>query len=289
MLNVLKLIIFDILLPTIDTVGDVTFSIEAFTTQNFGIGILQMLPVILNGLFQLYKWKTSNFDSVKEKQFTWIFVLLNVWPQYQAVKLLFWIFIMDSKDAIKEKQDRIKKELSYIEPFIEAIPELFISCSIFGILVTRDSGGPNNGAAKSLGTFFTSVWSEDGINNSKIKEVFGTDTFGISNEIMFPLNILISLIGGIKSVVSYLGSNHMRNSSKDGCSYILYLARFIYVVASFLTKMHIVFQISIMTAAFHYHGFVTFLIVFVIFVYIPALFGFPSLAQYLGFKKFMLH
>ena len=35
-----------------------------------------------------YVWKDSGLDSEEEKRWTWVLVLLTLWPQYQAVKLV---------------------------------------------------------------------------------------------------------------------------------------------------------------------------------------------------------
>ena len=36
-------------------------------------------------------WYTSEFDTRREKRWTWILVLLFIWPQYQAFKLIVGI------------------------------------------------------------------------------------------------------------------------------------------------------------------------------------------------------
>ena len=128
-------IIFDILLPTADTFGDVNFAISAFSTQHYGISCLMITPVFFNVLFNAYMWKTTTFDSTNERRFTWILVGLNIWPQYQIAKLL--ISIIKSKENWKERQTKIKNQISYIEPFIEAIPQYIISVCVYMILAQR--------------------------------------------------------------------------------------------------------------------------------------------------------
>ena len=97
--TILQQTIFNILLPTSDFCGDIIFAFNAFSTENYGICCLMLVPVLLNMLFTFYKWKSTDFDTKKEKQFTWLLVILCVWPQYQVVKVILSIFRGKSKDV----------------------------------------------------------------------------------------------------------------------------------------------------------------------------------------------
>ena len=88
-----------ILLPTADVLGDINFVIRALCSHNFGIGCAMILPVLLNIAFNLYKWMSTEYDTQKEKKFTWLLVILNVWPQYQVLKLLLLILCGTPKDV----------------------------------------------------------------------------------------------------------------------------------------------------------------------------------------------
>ena len=116
-------------------------------------------PVLINLFTNIYKWKTTNFDKEKEKWFTWIFVVLCCWPQYQVIKLLYLMVTKKHENHWKKLQDGIKKELSYMEPFMEAIPQFFISTSIFGYL-TMKSNEIHAGYITSA--FFRSTWAKNG-------------------------------------------------------------------------------------------------------------------------------
>ena len=128
--TILQHITFDILLPTADVFGDINFAIAAFSSQNIGIGCAMILPVLFSLMFNVYKWFFKDHDSPKEKKLTWILVMLNLWPQYQIVKLLLLIARKKPKCIWKPVQDKIKKDLSFIEPFIEAIPQSFMTMGI---------------------------------------------------------------------------------------------------------------------------------------------------------------
>ena len=129
--------IFGIVLPTADIYGDINFSIRAFSSQHFRMGCLMLFPVLLNTAFNFYKWISANFDTETEKRFTWLLVVLNMWPQYQILKLLSSIFRGTSKNTWKPMQDKIKRQLSYIEPFVEAVPQFYVSIGVFSLLAVK--------------------------------------------------------------------------------------------------------------------------------------------------------
>ena len=64
--TILQHTFFDILLPTSDAFGDIIFATSAFYYQNYGIGCLMILPVVINMAFQFYKWTSTDHDSQKE-------------------------------------------------------------------------------------------------------------------------------------------------------------------------------------------------------------------------------
>ena len=107
--TIAQYVVLDIILPTTDTYGDVNFAYGAFSTQNYGIGSLMITPVMMNLVFNIWMWKTANFDGKNEKYFTWILVLLNFWPQYQILKLIYSIVTNVPETQWKEQGDKINK------------------------------------------------------------------------------------------------------------------------------------------------------------------------------------
>ena len=80
-LTITQHVIFNVLARTVDVVGDINFAREAFLTGHYRIGCLMIFPVLLNIFFSLYKWYSTDFDTTKEKRFTWFLVLICMWPQ----------------------------------------------------------------------------------------------------------------------------------------------------------------------------------------------------------------
>ena len=71
----IRLTVNYILLPTADVLGDINFAIRALRSHNFGIGCAMVLPVVLNMSFNLYKWTSTEYDTQKEKRFTWLLII----------------------------------------------------------------------------------------------------------------------------------------------------------------------------------------------------------------------
>ena len=91
--TILQHTILDILVPTVDVFGDINFAYQAFSTQYYGVGCMMMFPVLLSIIFNFYKWFSTDFDTDKEKRYTWLLVILCMWPQYQVIKLLLSIIL----------------------------------------------------------------------------------------------------------------------------------------------------------------------------------------------------
>ena len=105
---ILQELILGIILPTADTFSDINFAISAFSTQNPRIGISMLLPVILNLAFNIYFLIVTKFDSQRERRFTWLLIIMNVWPQYQVLKLI--VSIVRGKDNWKDRQKKIRRD-----------------------------------------------------------------------------------------------------------------------------------------------------------------------------------
>ena len=87
--TIVKIIVFDIVFPIADAIGDVTFSIEAFSNSHFLIGFAMSIFVIFSVAYEVYTWKTTDFDSENEKTITWLLAFLHIWPQYQSCKVIY--------------------------------------------------------------------------------------------------------------------------------------------------------------------------------------------------------
>ena len=137
-LLVLSKTVFGIFLRTFDCYGDLTFAFKAFESHNYLICCLIITPVLANLLFTTMVWMTSTFDSRREKWWSWILLPLSLWPQYQIAKLLKSIASKTSKEEWKKHENKLDKELLFIEPWLESIPQMFSSVCVYSLLRYRD-------------------------------------------------------------------------------------------------------------------------------------------------------
>ena len=61
-----------------------------------------------------YIWRDSNLDTPEEKRWTWLLVLLSVWPQWQAIKLIKRIFKYKRTGIYRDNED-LKRQTQVIK------------------------------------------------------------------------------------------------------------------------------------------------------------------------------
>ena len=77
--------------------------------------LLKKLTDTTKFLFTLfsYIWWDSELDTPQEKRWTWVLVLLCLWPQYQALKLLKRIFNLRRTGVYRDNTD-LKRQTQVI-------------------------------------------------------------------------------------------------------------------------------------------------------------------------------
>ena len=117
----LLLVVSSICLPTFDSVYDVFFSLFAIINGELGWGIALLVPVIVNMFFTGMIWyKTDQGVTWKEdKRWTWVLVLLTVWPQWRALNLFYDIVYKGEDDALQRKE-AFERLAGCLEPFLES-------------------------------------------------------------------------------------------------------------------------------------------------------------------------
>ena len=287
--------VFGVVLPTADSFGDILFTYTAFQTGNPKIACTIGFPVVLNVLFQIWKFFTQDFDGKLEKWLSWIFVILTVWPQYQALKLLGSILCGKSKEEWKRKKEKYLKELYFIEPCIESIPQYFGKLCVW---ITLAHDGSEEGAqARYIAASFGFVVIQGEVSQ-RLKDVFGEELclpgryLCIPNKIWFPVTMAITFVSSIYAIVEYLhnGPITTRCSKKSccyGCSCCLLFSRLIYVLLSFWTKS-IIITSYVTSAITSEESFEFITIGAIFFVFIPFFICMGPLARNLGLRNFLI-
>jgi len=132
--------------------------------HNFALAML--MPVILAMLFILpHWWNNEKKTTSSNKIFTFSLVLLQFYPQWKMLNVLYmglW-----KKDAKwKEEKERLQRNIGSLEPIIESVPQVHILLCLVGmnpILITGKSfrvvGFDFYGAPLFFATFVTSIIS----------------------------------------------------------------------------------------------------------------------------------
>ena len=85
--------------------------------RNF-LFLFLLLGLFINFFFISLAW--WRLESAADKRWSWLLLLLQVWPQSRAVKVI-WLVWTGDPNASKEKA-RLDREVGGLEPFLEATP-----------------------------------------------------------------------------------------------------------------------------------------------------------------------
>ena len=272
------LLVFGILSPVIDSKGDLLFSIKAFLSRHYFIGCLVISPVLLNMIFVAYVWKDGNFDSKHEMRFTWIFVILNIWPPYQAFKLIRDIIGNKEQTMWENKKRRLEYQAFAIEPWIESIPQYVISVCIFAHYLVKEELWSHSEVCQLVHL----VESNFSRNTIRVEDIFGEETLTLPTRVIFPINATFSFCIGVRSIILYLNNGPLKITSQN-FSWQLILCKLVYVTLSFLSVI-IIFLSYGYVAQTHFclHEYSIFFVFLVFYVIVPFLLFIAPLIRHLG-------
>ena len=160
--------------------------------HNYLIGCLILFPVLVHIIFVFYAWKKDCFDSEREKRFTWILLILDLWPQVQVFKMTRDFFVNKDHNDLENRKKKLEKNVLCAEAWIEAIPQYIFQVGIFVHLLTKGIANKNRQAYY------------------RIFEVFGKTTLGLPTMIMFPINASFSFISGVRAIILYLNNGPLK-------------------------------------------------------------------------------
>ena len=81
----IKLFMFNIVLPTMDIFLDITMIQKLFTNGYWGCGTLVVTGIVTNSIFTSLAW--WRLEPRDQKKWSWIFLLLQLWPQLRALQV----------------------------------------------------------------------------------------------------------------------------------------------------------------------------------------------------------
>ena len=119
------LVVFSIGLPTYDACFDLYFSILAIMGGHYHWGFSLLAPVLLNLSFTTITWWRMDRGEtwVEDRRWTWVLLILMVWPQWRAANLLYRIVIQGEEEALEKKKE-FERRVGGLEPFLESAPQV---------------------------------------------------------------------------------------------------------------------------------------------------------------------
>ena len=120
--SILPTLVLDSVAPMVDQASDLALIIEWYSTEHFKFAAAMAIPFLMNVFSNIYHW--WKWDSTNEKKYTWILLLLQLWPIYRAFKLVSNTY-KKNPNAKKEKL-KFEREIVSLEPFLEAVPSLIV-------------------------------------------------------------------------------------------------------------------------------------------------------------------
>ena len=100
LMEVMPLVILNIGLPTGDVFSDILTITTLYQSGHLYFATFLLTPFLLNVVFTTFSW--WRIDSNKEKKWTWILLLFQLWPQYRAMQIIFKIFKGDPSYVVEK-------------------------------------------------------------------------------------------------------------------------------------------------------------------------------------------
>jgi len=304
-----RLVIFDIIIACSETVLDYLLCGETISAGHPMIGSLMIVFNLVILLYYLCNWITTDRLSTKEK--VAFFFLIPFFSPYLHLKILIDYLKGKEESNWTKKYYETKQYFGNVDSFLKSIPSMFLKYGIYAVLLTRDSGGANLNHANSICTMFTSIFASKKCSNdivynqsilsrmeqkpcaSKVIQVFGESEYGISNEYVFPILLVLSIISGIGSVSVYMMTGPFKITSKTKCcNHICSALKIVYVLTKFVCKLYLFAQICMLLTKTKglkpYPGYVPFLAIFSYYVVFPVfIFSFIPTICHFGWKNFI--
>ena len=136
--DIIRLLLLNIALPTIDVFTDIFFIIKLFANHCECWAGLLLTPVLINNIFiwQLW-WMVDN-----RKRISWIPVLLFCYPQYLAARVICVLWKDEQRSL--EKNNRTRESRLFVEIIGSTICMMLnTSLMVTFVSVAPVTGGPN--------------------------------------------------------------------------------------------------------------------------------------------------
>ena len=119
------LLFMSITLPTMDAAFDLYYSLLAIHGGHYHWGFSLLAPVLLNMALTFFTWMKMDRGETwsEDGRWTWVLVILLVWPQWRAIHFFHKIVIRGDEEALERKKE-FERRVGGLEPFLEAAPQV---------------------------------------------------------------------------------------------------------------------------------------------------------------------
>ena len=106
------LILFGIILPTTDVYSDLAFITKLLSKGHINYALSMLAPVILSFLLLIPHWLRIE-KTAKKRLGSLLFVILQIWPQTQAAKIVK-MGLYDKNPLWRSKKDSMERDISSV-------------------------------------------------------------------------------------------------------------------------------------------------------------------------------
>ena len=144
--------LFDVGLPTLDVYSDLSLIIPWLIAGHWIYGLSMTIPLLLQFVSTIYKW--IKIEKREDKKWSWIFLILQLWPQLTAIRVIKLLYKNDP--SANDKKKEFNSEVGCTEPFLEAWPSFIIMTIICFSTIAGPDQGVNQDAVfgNSMAKFF---------------------------------------------------------------------------------------------------------------------------------------
>jgi len=138
--RILPVFLFDVALTTLDVGGDLSLRTTWIIGHHYIYGGSLAIPLLLCFLSTAYKW--YKLEEPQDKRWSWVFLLLQCWPQLRALRVIRKLYTGDPN--ADEEKTKFSTELGSIEPFLESYPSVITMSAIWAHAISSTDGHGNH-------------------------------------------------------------------------------------------------------------------------------------------------
>ena len=94
--------VLDVLVPTLDVYSDISIIVPWIIASHYKYAGSMAFPLLLQFAATIVKW--YQLEKSKDKKWSWVFLVLQFWPQLRALRVIKMIYNGDTRADEKKKK-----------------------------------------------------------------------------------------------------------------------------------------------------------------------------------------